>query len=584
VKNGKQVLNEATQIKFGKMENKQQELLERVLLLMKYDNKQTYSENQKNVLIEQSVGGGFTPQTQSDQMSQTIEYLNTPGKPRTPFKDITCSNGTYRVPESAEPMMSPGSGLIIGLNWNTNETGYYNTVSQFRRHFGKPKMFSSVSGVTDETKVYYPTSGYLDSVMKLNLPIGFKIPIGTKIPVEEVTEFFDANLDEILLQEIQQDIICTTFTGLPAENFDIAIHPEKYNDESRGWQMKPHVYYQNPDNQGEWVPYDPKNFIDERSEADAWWDKYGIFIEITGQLLIDIGCSFTGPGAFACMAILGAAFNLPIGLYYMGRGNSHAASVSFVFAALPFLHGAYGKVAEKLIAKMGLETFDKACTSISSKVLQQSPKTGDDWAAFYKTLSYSEKEAMVIVSKLEQSTLKTAMEIATKKAVGEMISKGISVNSVRGIFGSLIRGDLKSLFTKYPYIKSSKGLTKFITYTALDLTTMKGLEIILEKVKGEKLTPMEQYGVLFFITSFPEDEQVNMVNSLIEGVQNETPEAIESIKELSDKADEIVETACKEITQDELENILGEDVYNSFCSTKTTNTTEEKPSPPKPKD
>jgi hypothetical protein len=566
------------------MENKQQELLERVLLLMKYDNKQTYSENQKNVLIEQSVGGGFTPQTQSDQMSQTIEYLNTPGKPRTPFKDITCSNGTYRVPESAEPMMSPGSGLIIGLNWNTNETGYYNTVSQFRRHFGKPKMFSSVSGVTDETKVYYPTSGYLDSVMKLNLPIGFKIPIGTKIPVEEVTEFFDANLDEILLQEIQQDIICTTFTGLPAENFDIAIHPEKYNDESRGWQMKPHVYYQNPDNQGEWVPYDPKNFIDERSEADAWWDKYGIFIEITGQLLIDIGCSFTGPGAFACMAILGAAFNLPIGLYYMGRGNSHAASVSFVFAALPFLHGAYGKVAEKLIAKMGLETFDKACTSISSKVLQQSPKTGDDWAAFYKTLSYSEKEAMVIVSKLEQSTLKTAMEIATKKAVGEMISKGISVNSVRGIFGSLIRGDLKSLFTKYPYIKSSKGLTKFITYTALDLTTMKGLEIILEKVKGEKLTPMEQYGVLFFITSFPEDEQVNMVNSLIEGVQNETPEAIESIKELSDKADEIVETACKEITQDELENILGEDVYNSFCSTKTTNTTEEKPSPPKPKD
>ena len=549
------------------MENNKKELLERVLLLMKYDNKKTYSENQKNVLIEQSMGGGFTPQTQSDEMAQTIEYLNTPGKPRTPFKDITCSNGTYKVPESAEPMMSPKKGLIIGLNWNTNENGYYNTVSQFRQHFGKPKMFSSVSGVTEQTKVYYPTSGYLDSVMKFDLPIGFKIPKGTKIPVEQVTEWFDDDLDEILLAETPDDITCTVFTGLPSENFDIAIHPEKYNDESRGWQLKPHVYYQNPNKPGEWIPYDPEKFIDERSEADAWWDKYGIFIEITGQLLIDIGCSFTGPVAFACMAILGAAFNLPIGLYYMGRGNSHAASVSFVFAALPFLHGAYGKAAEKLIAKMGLETFDKACTSISSKVLQQAPKTGDDWASFYKTLSYSEKEAMVIVSKLEQSTLKTAMETATKKAVSEMISKGISVNSVRGIFGSLIRGDLKSLITKYPYIKTGRNLNRFISYTALDLTTMKGLEIILEKVKGEKLTPMEQYGVLFFITSFPEDEQVNMVNSLIEGVQNKTPEVIESVKEISDKADEIVETACKKITQDELENIFGEDVYNAFCST-----------------
>ena len=48
------------------MENNKKELLERVLLLMKYDNKKTYSENQKNVLIEQSMGGGFTPQTQSD--------------------------------------------------------------------------------------------------------------------------------------------------------------------------------------------------------------------------------------------------------------------------------------------------------------------------------------------------------------------------------------------------------------------------------------------------------------------------------------------------------------------------------------
>jgi hypothetical protein len=562
------------------MDKKQIELLERVLLLMKYDNKQTYSENQKNVLIEQGIGGGFTPQYQGEQMAQTIEYLNTPGQPRTPFKEITCSNGTYKVPEPSVPVMNPGTGLIMGLDWETDKIGYYNTVGQFRRRFSKPNMFSSVSGVTDETKVYYPTSGYLDSVMKFNLPIGFKIPKGTKVPVEEVTEFFDANLDEILLQEIQQDITCTVFTSLPAENFDIAIHPEKYSDESRGWQLKPHVYYQHPDKPGEWVPYNPEDFIDERSDADAWWDKYGIFIEITGQLLIDIGCSFTGPGAFACMAILGAAFNLPIGMYYMNRGNSHAAAVSFVFAALPFLHGAYGKAAEKLVAKMGIDTFDKSCKSIASKLLQQAPKTGDDWATFYKTLSYSEKEAMVIVSELEQSTLKTAWEIATKKAIGEMVSKGISVNTVRGIFGSLIKGDLKSLITRFPYIKSGKNLTKFISYTALDLSTMKGLEVILEKVKGGKLTPMEQYGVLFFITSFPEDEQSNVVNSIIEGVQNENPEVIESVKEISDKADEIVENACKNITQDELENILGEEVYDSFCTTNTP----KKPTPPKSND
>ena len=555
------------------MDKKQIELLERVLLLMKYDNKQTYSENQKNVLVEQSVGGGFTPQTQSDQMSQTIEYLNTPGKPRTPFKDITLCNGTYRVPESAEPQVSSGTGLIIGLDWSKDEIGYYNTVSQFRRHFGKPKMFSSVSGATDETKVYYPTSGYLDSVMKFNLPIGFKIPKGTKVPVEEVTEFFDLNLDEILLQEIQMDIMCTTFTGLPVENFDRAIHPEKYNDESRGWQMKPHVYYENPDKQGEWVPYDPEEFIDERSEADAWWDKYGIFVEMTGQLLIDAACSFTGPVAFGCMVVLGAAFNLPIGFYYMNRDNSHAASVSFIFAALPFLHGAYGKAAEKLIAKMGLETFDKTCASISGKVLQQAPKTGDDWAAFYKTLSYSEKEAMVIVSNMEKSTLKTAMEIATKKAIGEMVTKGITVKTVRGIFGSLIRGDLKSLFTKFPYIKSGKNLSRFINYTALDLTTIEGLSAAFEKVKGEKLSPIEQYGTILYITSFPEEEQINIANTIIESVKNNDPESTEAIKTSLKLTSELIDQGCKNVKSEDLDNIWGEDTFDDFCKSSNDSLT-----------
>jgi len=554
------------------MDKKQIELLERVLLLMKYDNKQTYSENQKNVLVEQSMGGIFTPEYQGQQMAKTIEYLNTPGEPRTPFKDITLCNGTYRVPESAELRMPLNTGLIIGLDWHTDEIGYYNTVSEFRRRFSKPKMFSSVSDVTEETKVYYPTSGYLGSVMKLDLPIGFKIPKGTKAPVEEVTGYFDANLDEILLQETIMDVTCTVFTSLPVENFDIAIHPEKYNDESRGWQMKPHVYYENPDKQGEWVPYDPKNFIDERSEADAKWDKYGIFVEITGQLLIDAACSFTGPLAFGCMVVLGMAFNLPIAFYYMDRGNSHAASVSFIFAALPFLHGAYGKAAEKLIAKMGLETFDKACASISGKVLQQAPKTGDDWAAFYKTLSYSEKEAMVIVSELEQSTLKTAMEIATKKAIGEMATKGITVKTVRGIFGSLIRGDLKSLFTKFPYIKSGKNLSRFIGYTALDLATIEGLSAAFEKVKGEKLSPIEQYGTILYITSFPEEEQINVANTIIESVKNNDPESTEAIKTSFKLTNELIKEGCKNNGK-ELLNIWGEDTFNDFCKSSNDSLT-----------
>ena len=547
------------------MEKKQQELLERVLLLMKYDNKQTYSENQKNVLVEQGIGTVFTPQYQGERMAQTIEYLNTPGEPRTPFKDITLCNGTYRVPESAKLTMVFGTGLIIGLNWNKDEIGYYNTVKQFRTRFSKPNMFSSAPGVTDETKVYYPTSGYLDSVMKFNLPIGFIIPKGTKIPVEEVTEFFDLNLDEILLQEIQDDVKCTVFTSLPVENFDMAIHPEKYNDESRGWKMKPHVYYENPDKPNEWVPYDPINFIDERSEADAKWDKYGIFIEIAGQLLIDAACSFTGPLAFGCMVVLGMAFNLPIAFYYMDRGNSHAASVSFIFAALPFLHGAYGKAAEKLIAKMGLETFDKACASISGKVLQQAPKTGDEWAAFYKTLAYSEKEAMVIVSKMEQSALKSGMEIATKKAVSEMVSKGITVQTVRGIFGSLIRGDLKSLFTKFPYIKSGKNLSRFIGYTALDLATIEGLSAAFEKVKGEKLSPIEQYGTILYITSFPEEEQINVANTIIESVKNNDPESTEAVKTSFKLANELIKEGCNNVKSEELDNIWGKDTFNDFC-------------------
>jgi len=547
------------------MDKKQIELLERVLLLMKYDNKQTYSENQKNVLVEQGIGFPISNKYQAELAHETVEFL---GTIRTPFKDITLCNGTYKVPESAEPMMGPNSGLIIGLNWHTDEIGYYNTVKEFRTRFSKPNMFSSVSGVTEETKVYYPTSGYLDSVMKFNLPIGFKIFKGTKVPAEQVTGWFDADLDENLLAETQDDITCTVFTSLPAENFDIAIHPEKYNDESRGWQLKPHVYYQNPTKQDEWVPYDPKEFIDERTEGDAWWDKFGIFVEITGQLLIDIACSFTGPGAFACMVILGAAFNLPIGMYYMNRGKSHEAAVSFIFAALPFLHGAYGKAAEKLVAKMGFETFDKACTSISSKVLQQAPKTGDDWAAFYKSLSYSEKEAMVIVSKLEQPALKTAMEIATKKAVSEMVSKGISVNSVRGIFGSLIKGDLKSLFTRFPYIKSGKNLTRFISYTALDMTAMKGLGAALESVKGEKLTPLQEYGVLFFITSFPEDEQIKVANSIIEQVKNNDTE---TSKEVLSSADKFVENVCNNLTKEKAEDYFSKDILQACASRINTN-------------
>jgi len=560
VKNGKQVLNVAQQIKFGNMENKQKELLERVLLLMKYDNKQTLSENYNNV-YEQQIGYD----SYLDREATKGDELLIDRGPRTPFKDITLCNGTYRVPKSAELIMPLGTGLIIGLNWSRDEIGYYNTVEQFRRRFSKPNMFSSVSGVTEETKVYYPTSGYLDSVMKFNLPTGFKILKGTKIPVEEVTGYFDANLDEILLEEIKMDVTCTVFTSLPAENFDIAIHPEKYNDESRGWQLKPHVYYENPDKQGEWVPYDPKNFIDERSEGDAWWDKYGIFVEITGQLLIDVACSFTGPIAFGCMVVLGMAFNLPIGFYYMNRGNSHAATVSFIFAAIPFLHGAYGKAAEKLIAKMGLETFDKACASISGKVLQQAPKTGAEWQAFYKSLSYSEREAMVIVSKMEQSALKSGMEIATKKAIGEMAAKGITVQTVRGVFGSLIRGNLKSLFTKFPYIKSGKNLSRFIGYTVLDLATIEGLSAAFEKVKGKKLSPIEQYGTILYITSFPEEEQINVANTIIESVKNNDPESIEAVKTSLKLSNELINEACTNVKPEDFDEWWGKGTYNDFC-------------------
>jgi hypothetical protein len=53
VRNGNQVLNEALVIKFGNMGNSKREILERVLLMMKYDSSKTLNENTR-VIVEQN--------------------------------------------------------------------------------------------------------------------------------------------------------------------------------------------------------------------------------------------------------------------------------------------------------------------------------------------------------------------------------------------------------------------------------------------------------------------------------------------------------------------------------------------------
>jgi hypothetical protein len=117
VKNGSQELNEETQIKFGKMDNKK-ELIERVLLLMKYNNEMTLTENIE-IISEEPIKNLSDYKTGNDYCNRgTVKEFQWVPDSLNGNDTFQGNKGYCRLSDSKQKNLSQSLGTGAGGFWD----------------------------------------------------------------------------------------------------------------------------------------------------------------------------------------------------------------------------------------------------------------------------------------------------------------------------------------------------------------------------------------------------------------------------------------------------------------------------------
>jgi len=544
------------------------EILERVLLLMKYDNKTTLTENLE-FLLEQY--GQMYPSlaTEPNVSDNFFKQLENEG-PITPYKTITIGNEKYEVPQSAVGIAPNNSeSFIKGLKYDgIDDKGRYNYVKTIRQRIGNNRIFSNVD---ENTKLYYPDPSWEDG-QGLTDFIGFKIPKGTKVLREEKTGWFDFNLDEHFLSELPEDVDFVKLFELPVENRDMSINPK---ENSRGWVVKKSVFTQDKQDPSKWTSYNPQTFIDKRTPSKVFWDDFGLHIEMVVQIVLDVASIACGPYVVMCAYAANAVFNLTVGaVQWKIWDDPKATAFNVFFAMLPLIHGKiYSPVLDEVVKKFGKDKFTKLCQELSELIIQKSPKTGSEWGELYQSLKPELKEILASVSQLKTSEIKSMYESIVKLASQEIQKNGIKIETVRGLFSTLLSGSIKNL--PKATLVSGKRLAKFASTLAMDITLIHQLGDVLTKIKGSELTPIEEYTVYIFLSEIPEESREIVAKSIIDGYNSdknseEYKNAVKITQDLINRQSELVQQKINSTPKEELIAIFGDDFVDYLVGSDTT--------------
>jgi hypothetical protein len=373
------------QIKFGKMNREQQELLHRVKLLMGYDTKKTLSENH-NIIIEQ-------PWLISPPIVGLTDFAkDEEWKPQ--FDQYEGINGPIRVPKGTKI----SKGGLTRLRWTKtakkDELGYYQTFAQMNATFNGqvPYKFNS-SGVVlnfkDDTKLYYPTESWLSQFA--DVLSAFVIPAGTMIP-----KWDDENND---WSEIPLPADVRFDSGISCDEefwFKRVLIDDVKSDPSRGWRAWGYCVFDRAKG-GCVETYDEKKYIQFKAPDQIFWDEWGNVIQWGGTILSivlmipTLGTSLTFGATLGTRLFITTAIDLGVNLvsahYHFKEGDTKAAMVD-IFVGLLSAGVEFPGISKLLTG--GLDDF--AQEAALKHFLSKKPKSYDDFVKHMEGLSTVEQK------------------------------------------------------------------------------------------------------------------------------------------------------------------------------------------------
>jgi hypothetical protein len=546
------------------MDSKKQ-LLERVLLLMKYDNKQTYSENKKNVLIEQSMGGALLPQTQDNGMTASVHEMNKwkpklktyksfwgenidlPESSKIKYFNLTelKKNNSYPVDGGDEIGFYAYLDSLKSVNPTVYNMVYKNAQTKWAMEPEKLKNIGTI-------KFYYPSDKAMNSLFASNEIFQFTIPKGTMIPFDESVKenpddwFSTRNQGE---RPLDKDIRFSPVSQL-IPNFATKVLNGENDGMFNNWTYNT-AYYTSDLDSGKLVSYVPELWIQYKSPTKLWWDKYGVWVELVGTVLITIlSEGLLSPAAISVLGLEGALasnagfildlffngiFNLGIAKMHFNAHDDASGWMSMAFCFLPLLHKYGGAAIQKYFVGLNKEAVSLASKEVleTSRGLNISSKASiEKW---FKGLSPTTQKVVQSYAKIPAKEIDTVAKQVLE--IGNKLMKQA-------------RRANPQWLTKHIFTSIGKGLGKFAATMTVDLALLETSFKTIEAVNGKPFSPVEKLNIIIYVS----------------GLANTPEEFDEALQQFSE------DVKNGTVTTDELIQIadyqqLPQDTINSYIQT-----------------
>ncbi len=510
-----------------------QEILERVLLLMKYDNKTTLTENLK-ILNEQT--GSMVQPNLSTSSGKGSEF-----KPK--LKEYDGFFGKLKLPETAKVTLYPDG--IKFMSDGKDGKGNYVFWEKLSKKYGLPSdySFKDTSGRQIElkptSKIYTPNEQYLSQYE--GKVTRFTIPKGTLVPKKKVTEYFDNELDKWEEVPLEENIEFKIVVNITIEkNIYEALNPNPSNP-MNGYTLNKGYFFLDK-NENKYVSYSPKTWIEFRSPEKVWWDNYGLWIEIAGSVVITVLSSgLLGPALASYLGteiattglvadgILNGIFNLGIARFHFANDDNKSGTLSVVIAFLPLLIRSNKTIAS--IMKIDEKTAITYCNEIIESLNKNFSNLGDDpklWQKWFDSLSDGAKDVVKNIDNIPGNEIDEGMKFivgSVKDTISKLPAKTI----------------LQRIFSK----SAAKVVSKFIGEFVIVGAEIHQIMKIIESVTGP-LSPEEQVVTLSYIA------EVNNENEGKKTPQQYADDFLSLSKEeqtqILDSANKVSENEIHEIT------------------------------------
>jgi len=471
------------------------EILERVLLLMKYSNKLTFNENL--LVLKEQIAKDF----QYEKETEKEEW-----KPNAK-KVKNFLGGELEVPTQTEVFKFAYKFKPNKLYPTDGQEKIGSDIADFvyvkNLKAANPFFASYFSDNSfDNKKFYYPTKNALtsyfgDSVFEFDIPKGTPKPYDRNVKENEDDWLSDRQQGEELTDKVH------TFKPVKKiEKTDINLALSPKANSMHGWKYLP-GYYTRDIISDKLVSYVPELWIQYKSPTVLWWDEYGLYVELVGALILSLlsaGIASSVLVAFEITSVssatlsfyldlvLNGVFNLGISKMYLNAHDNEMAFINMFFAFLPLL-GKFNQSIKSIMINSKLS--EDVLKSASKEILEKLSGTslGKDknlWKQFYKSLSEPTRKVMKAALSIPKEELKTAVPKVIKFANGR-----IAQVAKQGVFG----------FSKFIVKKGTSALAKFFAKGAIDIGLLKTVEGSIEKVLGRKLSAKENISILTVISA-----------------------------------------------------------------------------------